>query len=170
MVLVAELIGVALVAYGIWYSYKGIVRLTGSQKDWWRPRSRRQRYPYPAAGILLGLCFIVLGLRFALNNVWEHARVLGYVGIGLFVLVLLLGILQPRFLHPRWYGRLQDRLGKQRLAFLQREAQKMDGVEWGEIADSASAFEQWVNRTAPNNRKGRRGRGYEKRTESEPDK
>jgi hypothetical protein len=167
--LFAEFVGVLLVGYGMWYGYKGFVRLFGKEKDWWRPASRRQRYPYPAAGVMLAICFIVLGLRFALNNVWEQARVLGYVGIGLFVVVLLLGVLQPRFLHPKWYGRLQDRFGKQRLMLLQREAQKTDVDEWASIVESDVAFEQWVNRNAPGNLPSRR-RGYSKPTESEPKK
>jgi hypothetical protein len=153
----------------MWYSYKGLVRLFSGEKDWWRPASRRQRYPYPAAGVMLGICFIVLGLRFALNNVWEQASLLSYVGIGLFVVVLLLGILQPRFLHPKWYGRLQDRLGKQRLMLLQREAQKTDLDEWAVIAKSDAAFEQWVNRNAPGSAPPRR-RSYANSKESEPKK
>ena len=169
MQLFAELVGVVLVGYGMWYCYKGVVRLAGSEKDWWRPASRRQRYPYPAAGILLGICFIVLGLRFALHNTWEQAHVMSYVGIGLFALVLVTGVVQPRFLHPAWYGRLQDRLGKQRLMLLQREAQKTDYDEWSLIVASDSAFEQWVNRNAPSGAQGRR-RGYAKTTDSEPKK
>ena len=166
----AELVGVVLVGYGIWYGYKGILRVLGSEKDWWRPENRQQRYPYPAAGILLGICFIVLGLRFALHNVWEQARTLSYVGIGLFVLVLVTGVVQPRFFHPKWYGRLQDRLGKQRLMLLQREAQKTDVDEWTMIIASESAFEQWVNRNAPSSTPGRRPRGYAQDTDREPKK
>jgi len=166
----AEFVGVVLVGYGIWYGYKGVVRVLGGEKDWWRPETRQKRYPYPAAGILLGICFLVLGLRFALHNVWEQARTLGFVGIGLFVLVLVLGVVQPRFLHPKWYGRLQDRLGKQRLMLLQRGAQKIDADEGTMIVASDLAFEQWVNRTAPSGVQGRRQRGYAKSTESEPKK
>ena len=168
MQLFAEFVGVVLVAYGIWYSYKGIMRLLGSEKDWWRPQNRQQRYPYPAAGILLGICFVVLGLRFALNNVWEQARTLSYVGIALFVLVLTVGVVQPRFLHPGWYGRLQDRLGKQRLMLLQREAQKVESDEWAEIIALDAAFDQWVNRAAPSRPQGRQ-RGYVKDTDRESD-
>jgi hypothetical protein len=145
------------------------VRLLSSEKDWWRPLSRQQRYPYPAAGMILGLCFVVLGLRFALHNVWAQATTLSYVGIGLFVLVLVLGVVQPRFLHPGWYGRLQDRLGKQRLLLLQREAQKTEPGEWTEIIASDAAFEQWVNRNAPSSAQGRR-RTYAKDTKRESKK
>ena len=162
MQLFAELVGVVLVGYGMWYTYKGIVRIASGEKDWWRPASRQQRYPYPAAGILLGTCFVVLGLRFALHNVWAQAHVLSYVGIGLFVLVMVTGVVQPRFLHPRWYGRLQDRLGKQRLMLLQRKAQQTAVDEWAEIVASDTAFEQWVNRNAPSSAPGRR-RSYAKR-------
>ena len=170
MQLFAEFVGVVLVGYGMWYVYKGIVRLAGGEKDWWRPENRKQRYPYPAAGILLGICFAVLGLRFALNSVWEQARALGYVGIGLFVLVLVLGVVQPRFLHPKWYGRLQDQLGKQRLMLLQREAQRTDIDEWAMIVASDTAFEQWVNRNAPSSPQGRRRRTYTQDTDRESDK
>ena len=169
MQLFAELIGVVLVGYGMWYIYRGAVRLLGKEKDWWRPVSRQQRYPYPAAGILLGICFAVLGLRFALNNAWEQSHILSYVGIGLFVLVLVTGVVQPRFLHPQWYGRLQDRHGKRGVALLQRKAQQTEPGEWTEIVDSDSAFEQWVNRNAPSSAHGRR-RGYAKKTDSEPNK
>jgi hypothetical protein len=164
--LFAEIVGVVLVGYGMWYCYKGVVRIAGSEKDWWRPASRRQRYPYPAAGILLGICFIVLGLRFALNNAWERAHVMSYVGMGLFVLVLATGVVQPRFLHPAWYGRLQDRFGKQRLTLLQRVAQQTDADEWAEIVASDTAFEQWVSRNAPSSVPARR-RGYTKKKKSE---
>jgi hypothetical protein len=175
MYLVAELIGIFLVGYGIWFTYKGIVRITSGEKDWWRPTSRRNRYPYPVAGTLLGICFVVLGLRFALNSVWEHARVLSYVGIGLFALVLITGIVQPRFLHPRWYGQLQDRLGREGLARLRRQAFEVDAEEWAEIVASDSAFEAWVNRKTP----GRvmpggppraTGRGYSRSQDRETDK
>jgi hypothetical protein len=167
--LFAEMIGVVLVGYGIWYGYKGFVRLLTGEKDWWRPLNRQQRYPYPAAGVLLGVCFIVLGLRFALNNVWEGSRVLSYVGIALFVLVLVTGVVQPRFLHPRWYGRLQDRFGKQRLVLLQREARKVLPDEWTEIVATDATFDHWVDRNAPSRSVGRQ-RGYKPDTDREPDK
>jgi hypothetical protein len=166
--LFAEFIGVILVGYGMWYGYKGIVRLLTGEKDWWRPSNRQQRYPYPAAGILLGICFVVLGLRFALDNVWAQARLLGYVGIGLFVLVLVAGVVQPRFLHPKWYGRLYDRLGRQRLMLLQQEARKVPSDEWNEIVATEGAFDYWVNRTAPNRAPGR-PRGYQPDTDRESD-
>jgi hypothetical protein len=167
-----ELIGIALVGYGMWYVYKGLVRLLTGEKDWWRPTSRRQRYPYPAAGIMLGLVFAVLGLRFALNYVWEQAKVLSYVGVGLFVVVMTLGVTQPRFLHPRWLGRLQDRLGKQRLMLLQGKARQVDGEEWGEIVATESSFDAWVNRNAPSSSSAqeRRPRGYAKNRDRESDK
>lgn len=166
-----ELLGALLVGYGMWYVYKGLVRLLTGEKDWFRPASRRQRYPYPAAGIVLGLVFVVLGLRFSLNYVWEQAKVLGYVGLGLFVMVMLLGVVQPRFLHPRWYGRLQDRLGKQRLALLQGKARQVEGDEWAEIVATEASFEEWVNRNAPgSSAQGRRPRGYAKDRDREPDK
>ena len=166
MQLFAEFVGVILVGYGLWYVYRGFVRLFSGEKDWWRPISRQQRYPYPAAGVLLGVCFVVLGLRFALNNVWEQARVLSYVGIGLFVLVMLTGVVQPRFLHPGWYGRLQDRLGKQRLMLLQREARKVPADEWTEILSTEGAFDHWVSRSAPSVPQVRR-RGYKQDTDRE---
>ena len=169
MALFAEMIGVVLVGYGIWYGYKGIVRLFSGEKDWWRPLNRQQRYPYPAAGVMLGVCFIVLGLRFALNNVWPGARALSYVGIGLFVLVLATGVVQPRFLHPGWYGRLEGRLGKQRLGLLQRVARKVPPEEWIEILATEGAFEHWVDQNAPS-RPVARQRGYKPDTDREPKK
>jgi len=165
----AEIIGLVLVGYGIWYAYKGILRLFTGEKDWWRPLTRQQRYPYPAAGVLLGICFVVLGLRFALNNVWEHARTLSYAGIATFVLVLVTGVVQPRFLHPAWYGGLEDRLGKQRLGLLQREARKVPPDEWTEILATQGAFEHWVDRNAPSRPVGRQ-RGYKPDTDREPKK
>lgn len=168
MQLFAEFVGVLLVGYGMWYAYKGIVRLWSGEKDWWRPANRQQRYPYPAAGILLGLTFVVLGLRFALNSVWADARALGYVGIGLFVLVMLIGVLQPRFLHPGWYGRLQDRLGKQRLVLLQQAARQVPADEWAEITATQGAFEHWVNHNTPSAVPSRR-RGYKPNQDRESD-
>jgi hypothetical protein len=165
--LFAEFVGVLLVGYGIWYGYKGVVRVFSGEKDWWRPATRQQRYPYPAAGIVLGICFIVLGLRFALNNVWEQARTLSYAGIGLFVVVVLLGVVQPRFLHPKWYGRLQDALGKQRLMLLQRKARTIPSDEWAEIVSTEGAFEHWVQQNAPSRPVGRQ-RGYKPDADREP--
>ena len=118
----------------------------------------------------MGVCFIVLGLRFALHNVWENARVLGFVGIGLFALVLVGGVTQPRVFHPKWYGRLQDQLGKQRLMRLQRKAQQTPADEWALIVASDASFDQWVDRNAPSAIPPRRRRGYSKKPESESDK
>lgn len=168
MQLFTEFVGLVLVGYGIWYGYKGLVRLLTGEKDWWRPSNRKQRYPYPVAGVLLGITFVVLGLRFALHNVWAQARSLGYVGIGLFVLVLLIGVVQPRFFHPGWYGRLQDRLGKQRLMLLQQAARQVPSDEWTEITATEGAFDHWFDRNAPNAAPSRR-RGYNKPTDREPD-
>jgi hypothetical protein len=165
----AEMVGVILVGYGMWYGYKGLVRLFTGEKDWWRPLTRQQRYPYPAAGVLLGICFIVLGLRFALNNVWEQARTLSYAGIGAFVLVLVTGVVQPRFLHPTWYGGLEDRLGKQRVGLLLREARKVPADEWSEILTTEGAFEHWVDQNAPS-RPASRQRGYKPDIDREPKK
>jgi hypothetical protein len=155
---VAELIGVSLVGYGIWFTYKGILRILGDGKDWWRPYQNRRRYPYPAAGALLGLCFALLGARFALNSVWARAAILGYIGGGLFVIVVVIGIAQPRFLHPKWYGRLWDRFGREGIARLRRAACALEDQEWREIDSSALAFERWVDRVMPPARKA--GRGY----------
>ena len=146
---IAELIGVFLVGYGIWFAYKGILRELGYGKDWWRPLRDRKRYPYPVAGLLLGLCFVLLGARFALNSVWQNARILGYVGGGLFVVVLLIGIAQPRFLHPKWYGRLWDRFGKEGMSHLKRAANELEDVEWAEIDASPLTFDRWVDQVMP---------------------
>jgi hypothetical protein len=167
--LFAELVGVVLVGYGIWYGYRGFVRLLSGEKDWWRPLNRQQRYPYPAAGILLGVTFVVLGLRFALNNVWGGARALSYVGIGLFVLVLVTGVVQPRFFHPKWYGRLQDRLGKQRLMLLQRKARTVPADDWTEIVATEATFDHWVDLNAPSRPVGRQ-RGYKPDADRESNK
>jgi hypothetical protein len=157
---VAELIGVALVGYGIWFAYKGLLRVLGEGKDWWRPLRNRKRYPYPAAGLLLGICFVLLGARFALNSVWDQAKILGYVGGALFLVVLVIGVAQPRFLHPRWYGRLWDRFGKEGMARLQRAAYALPDEEWTEINASPTAFGRWVDRVMPRARPA--GRGYSK--------
>jgi hypothetical protein len=155
---IAELIGVFLVGYGIWFAYKGILRLLGDGRDWWRPLRNRKRYPYPAAGVLLGVCFILLGVRFALNSAWMRAPILGYVGAGLFVLVLVIGIAQPRFLHPRWYGRLWDRLGREGMSRLQRAASQLEDKEWIEIDSLPTSFDRWVDRVMPQVHPA--GRGY----------
>jgi hypothetical protein len=146
---VAELIGIALVAYGMWFAYRGLDMWFGTNREWWRPISHRKRYPYPAAGILLGVCFILLGLRFALNSVWAQARILGYAGGVLFVVVLLAGVIQPRWLHPDWYRRLHDRLGKERMSKLRAKAFELEGQEWQEISASEDLFQKWVDRAAP---------------------
>lgn len=164
--IIAELIGVFLVGYGMWFTAEGIKRHFGGAKDWWRPVKGKRRYPYPIAGALLGVCFADMGLVFALHNLWAYARSLVWVGVGLFVLVLATGIGQPRFLHPRWYGELEDRYGKKGLMRLKREAFLMEEEEWQEIASSESAFKQWVGRTMPHRARSS-NRGYERPEEDE---
>ena len=110
----AVFLGLILTGYGVWFTIKGIGMLWGERKDWWRPLDRRSRYPYPAAGLLLGVCFVLFGLRYTLHYAWARASVLGYVGGGLFGVVLLAGIIQPRFLHPRWYETWRTAWGKSR--------------------------------------------------------
>jgi hypothetical protein len=130
----------------------------GTDKNWWRPKSRRERYPYPAAGILLGICFVTLGIRFALHYTWDNARVLGYVGGGLFVVILVAGVAQPRFLHPRWYGALEDRLGRKGMLRLRSAAFNLDQDEWLEVTASEDEFIAWVDRAMPGHKQ--TGRGY----------
>lgn len=150
MPLVAELIGIALVAYGIWFAARGVDMMWfNAKKDWWRPIRHQNRYPYPVAGILLGVCFALLGLRFALNNVWDQARILGLAGGALFVIVLVAGVSQPRFLHPKWYGELEDRFGKKAMIRIRAAAYAMDGEEWSEVSATDETFKRWVERTAP---------------------
>jgi hypothetical protein len=159
---IAELIGVFLVGYGMWFTYKGILRVLGSDKDWWRPLRNRKRYPYPVAGILLGTCFVLLGTRFALNSAWARASILGYAGAGLFVVVLVVGIAQPRFLHPKWYSALWDRFGKEGMSRLQRAANELEDDEWTEINASPVTFDRWVDRVMPH--VSAAGRGYKQKT------
>jgi hypothetical protein len=145
----AEVIGLLLVAYGIWFTYKGVLRMLGNSKDWWRPLQNKTPYPYPAAGILLGLCFVLLGTRFALNRTWDQATLLGYAGGGLFVIVLVVGTVQPRFLHPKWYGTLWDRFGREGMSHLSRAASQLEDKEWCEIDSSVLTFDRWVDRVMP---------------------
>jgi hypothetical protein len=158
---VAELIGLALVAYGIWFGIRGGILWFGTQKDWWRPLSHKNRYPSPASGVLLGLCVIVLGLRFVLHYAWENAQILGYVGGGLFIVVLAAGIAQPRFLHPGWYGSLEDRFGKKAMMRLKAAAYKLEMEEWTDLIASEDAFNEWVERTMPK-QASQPSRGYQK--------
>ena len=154
-----ELLGVVLVGYGLWFASEGVKRHFGTQKDWWRPIKGKKRFAYPAASVLLGICFVAAGLSAALSNVWTSARILLYVAAGLFVLVLAIGVGQPRFLHPRWYGALQDRYGMKGLMRLKEAAVHMDDEEWSEIAASDDFFDDWVQRTAPR-KDSKQGRGY----------
>jgi hypothetical protein len=163
--IVAELIGISLVAYGIWFAAEGVKRLLNGNKDWWRPVRGTRRYPYPVAGILLGICFILMGLVFALHNVWEHVRILVPIGIGLFALVLFAGIVQPRFAHPRWYANLEDRYGRKGVLRLKKAAHQVEDPDWREIAASETAFNAWVNQTMPAQRRPT-SRGYKGNTDS----
>ena len=157
---IAELIGLFLVGYGIWFGARGIGLWVGTSREWWRPSSRKGRYPYPASGVLLGIFFMLLGGRFALHYAWEGAPILGYVGIGLFAIVLAVGVGQPRFLHPPWYGALEDRLGKKGMHRLRSAAFKLDAEEWGEVNASDEAFDAWVKEAVPAQRAV--SRGYQK--------
>jgi hypothetical protein len=138
----------------------------GSDKEWWRPLTRKERYPYPAAGVLLGIVFILLGLRFALDSVWARAPLLGYLGGAVFILVVAIGVAQPRFLHPAWYGTLEDRFGRKAMARLKRAAYEVQAEEWIEIRASESAFDAWANRVMPDQRR-RADRGYHKDVDRE---
>jgi hypothetical protein len=156
----AEIIGLTLAGYGVWFAIRGAGMLFWSGKDWWRPLDSRKRYPYPAAGVLLGVCFVLLGLRFALHFSWEGASILGYVGGGLFIVVFVAGIAQPRFLHPQWYGVLEDRLGKKDMRRLRAAAFKLDKEEWLEVDATEESFNAWVDRVVPHTPKP--SRGYKK--------
>ena len=158
---IAELIGLALIGYGFWFGARGVVIWVTEKKTWWRPVDRSSRYPYPAAGILLSVVFIILGARFALNGIWERAAILGYIGGVLFLLVLAAGIGQPRFLHPPWYRKLEDQFGKKGVQQLRSAAFNMDKEEWIEITDSPQEFDAWVARAAPAPQP-HRSRGYKK--------
>lgn len=163
---ISELIGVVLVGYGIWFASRGVQKHFGVDKEWWRPLTRKERYPYPFAGMLLGIVFVLLGLRFALDNVWAKAATLGYAGGGVFILVIVIGVIQPRLLHPGWYGALEDRLGRQAMARLKQAAFEVEVEEWIEIRASESAFGAWVNRVMPDQRR-RPSRGYSKDSDRE---
>ena len=156
--IVAELIGMVLIGYGIWFGARGVRIQFSTDKEWWRPTDRHKRYPYPVSGILLGVFFILLGGRFALNYAWEQAALLGYIGGGMFVIVVAIGVAQPRIFHPKWYRQLEDRLGKKTVAKVRAAALKMDTEEWIEIVASEARFEEWLQETAP--RTGRASRGF----------
>ncbi|MBN1639816.1 MAG: hypothetical protein JXA09_01180 [Anaerolineae bacterium] len=161
MEVAAELIGLFLVGYGIWYGARGVGMWFGTSKEWWRPSNRRARYPYPVSGILLGISFVLLGARFALHYVWGRAPLLGYIGGGLFLVVLAVGVGQPRFLHPHWYGALEDRLGRQGMMHLRSAALELDAETWSEVNASDQAFDDWVRETVPTQRPA--SRGYQRR-------
>jgi hypothetical protein len=110
---------------------------------------------------MLGIFFVLLGGRFALHYAWEHAPVLGYVGGGLFLVVLAVGVGQPRFLHPPWYGTLEDQLGKKGMTRLRSAAFKLDGDGWSEVNASDESFTAWVKEVVPAHRPV--SRGYQKR-------
>lgn len=158
---VGEMIGLTLSGYGLWFAVRGIKMYLSTDKAWWRPINRQNRYPYPVAGVLLGVFFVLAGLVFLLHNVWPQSVVLGYIGGGLFVLVFIIGIAQPRLLHPRWYGLLEDQLGRPALDRLKKLAQAMEPEEWDEVNASHDAFVQWATqKTLPYQPK--KARGYKK--------
>jgi hypothetical protein len=162
MVMIAELIGVCLVGYGIWFMSRGVKNHLGIDKDWWRPLGHQKRYPYPVAGILLGVCFVLLGLRFALNTTWGYANILGYAGGALFVVVLVIGVAQPRFFHPQWYSQLEARLGKKGMLRLRHAAFQVEADEWLEVVASEVSFNEWVDKVMPAQRL-QQSRGYARR-------
>jgi hypothetical protein len=170
-VFIAEAIGVFLVGYGIWFTNKGVQMALGIGRGWWRPTKGKKRYPYPIAGVMLGICFTVLGLRFALNSIWVHVQILSYVGGALFVVVLVIGVVQPRFLHPRWYGRLEDRYGREGVAHLKQAAHQLEDEQWIEVCSTEEAFDHWARQAmfgwkptqSPGRASGQRsGRAHEK--------
>ena len=159
---IGELIGLVLIGYGIWFAVRGVKVYLGTDKNWWRPLDRRQRYPYPIAGILMGVFFVSMGITFVSYNVWSHAPVLGYVGGGVFLLVIVVGVAQPRFCHPHWYGELEDRLGRERVEQLKLIARRMENAEWTEVTACEASFNAWVAQRSPLLSR-RQGRGYKRR-------
>lgn len=158
---VAEMIGLAMIGYGLWFGLRGVKMQFSNDKGWWRHLSRQQRYPYPVAGQLLGLVFVLTGLVFLLNALVQNARYFGYVAGGILVLVLIIGVWQPRVFHPRWYRDLEDRVGKKEMQKLKVAAYEMPVEEWREIAATEAGFNAWVDKTVPS-QPHRPGRGYRK--------
>lgn len=146
---IAELIGLILIGYGIWFGTRGVTMYLQADKSWWRHPSRRERYPYPAAGLLLSLVFVLSGLVFLLNRIWLYAPFFGYGAGGMFVLVIVIGVSQPRSLHPHWYGKLVDRLGRKAVDGLKAAAYQMPIEEWRQVIASDQTFENWVSKSAP---------------------
>lgn len=145
----AELIGLVLVVYGVWFGFRGVKMYLGDDKSWWRQPSRKERYPYPAAGFLLGVVFVLAGLAFLLHFAWANARILGYVAGGIFLVVLIIGTVQPRILHPRWYGQLERQFGRKGMDQLRAAAYALPIEEWREVIASNETFNAWVVQTAP---------------------
>ena len=75
----------------------------------------------------------------------------------MFIVVLVIGIAQPRIFHPRWYGRLWDRFGREGMQRLKRAAHELEDDEWIEIDSSALTFDRWVERVMPRVRPSARG-------------
>ena len=147
---IAEFIGLTLIGYGIWFGFRGIKIYFSTDKSWWRYPSRKERYPYPVAGLLLSLVFVLAGLVFVLYHTFgEQARAFGYAAGAAFILVLVIGIAQPPIFHPKWYARLQKKFGKKGVAQLKTAAYKMPLEEWQEIAASHDVFTEWATKTAP---------------------
>lgn len=146
---VAELIGLALIGYGIWFGIRGVKMYLSDDKSWWRHPSRKERYPYPAAGLLLSLVFILAGLAFLLHYAWANARTLGYAAGAVFLLVLIIGITQPSIFHPHWYGQLEKQIGRKGMDKLRAAAYAMPIEEWLQIIASSETFDAWIAETAP---------------------
>ncbi|MBN1579283.1 MAG: hypothetical protein JXA89_01175 [Anaerolineae bacterium] len=145
----AELIGLIMVAYGIWFGARGVRMYLSSDKSWWRHPSRKERYPYPAAGFLLSFVFILSGLVFLLYYTWANARMLGYAAGVVFIFVLVIGVAQPSVFHPRWYSQLEKRLGKNGMTKLRAAAYAVPTEEWREIVASDETFNAWVTEAVP---------------------
>ncbi len=159
---IAELIGLAMIGYGLWFGFRGLKMHFSTDKSWWRQLSHRERYPYPAAGVLLSVVFVLGGMVFLLNYVVANAVYFGYAAGITFILVLVVGVWQPRALHPRWYRSLEDRVGKKGLQMLKTAAYEMPTEEWREIAASDAEFDAWVAKILPTQPR-RPSRGYRKR-------
>lgn len=158
---VAEMIGLALIGYGLWFGFRGIKMHFSNDKGWWRHLSHKERYPYPAAGLLLSLVFVLAGLAFLLHFHVENAAYFGYVAGIAFIFVLIVGVWQPRVFHPRWYRDLEDQVGKKGMQKLKAVAYEMPVEEWREIATSDASFSAWVDKTVPGQVQ-RSSRGYRK--------
>ncbi|MFQ5580758.1 MAG: hypothetical protein ACE5FZ_09100 [Nitrospiria bacterium] len=123
----------------------GVLIWSGRTKTWFLQKS----YPVIApkaivfALIPMGIVFLLTAIIVWLPDVETRGKTFVYVGMPIYFIGLILAILQPKWLLPKWYQWLLAKHGDN-LHLLEEEARTMDKWEWQRRVSTQEGLESWV--------------------------